>query len=169
MVRGRSLQRGTVCRYAELFNATGRPIVIENCHQGQNFTDGGDPGQMSPGWCPYNLFRTSGDIINVWDRVIENLMSVVKFLTPAPGKPGAPPVGRPLEPPIFFPPAGPPHTEAGMPLSRPGCWAYPDMLEVGRMEGGGETSAEESAHESASHFAACAWHLLARTRHRPTR
>ena len=29
-----------------------------------------------PGWCPYNFFRTSGDIINVWDRVIENLMSV---------------------------------------------------------------------------------------------
>ena len=30
--------------YAELFNATGRPIMIENCHQGQNFPDGGDPG-----------------------------------------------------------------------------------------------------------------------------
>ena len=22
------------------------------------------------------------------------------------------------------------------PLSRPGCWAYPDMLEVGRLPGG---------------------------------
>ena len=33
---------------------------------------------------------------------------------------------------------------------------YPDMLEVGRMEGAGETDTEESAHESASHFAACA-------------
>ena len=51
--------------YAELFNATGKPIVTENCHQGQNFTDGGDPGQMGPGWCPYNFFRTSGDIINI--------------------------------------------------------------------------------------------------------
>ena len=38
--------------YASLFNKTGKPIVIENCHQGQNFTDGGDPGQMGPGWCP---------------------------------------------------------------------------------------------------------------------
>ena len=38
--------------YASLFNETGKPIVIENCHQGQNFTDGGDPGQMGPGWCP---------------------------------------------------------------------------------------------------------------------
>ena len=42
---------------------------------------------MGEGWCPYNLFRTSGDIINVWDRVIENLMSVTKFLTPKPGAP----------------------------------------------------------------------------------
>jgi len=35
---------------------------------------------------------------------------------------------------------------------------YPDMLEVGRMEGAGETDAEESAHESESHFAACVFH-----------
>ena len=26
-----------------------------------------------------------------------------------------------------------PFTTAGAPLSRPGCWAYPDMLEVGRV------------------------------------
>lgn len=32
--------------------------------------------------------------------------------------------------------------------------AYPDMLEVGRMEVAGETDLAESAHESASHFAA---------------
>ena len=37
--------------YAELFNETGCPILIENCHQGQNFPDGGDPGQMAPDWC----------------------------------------------------------------------------------------------------------------------
>ena len=49
--------------YAELFNATGKPIITENCHQGQNFTDGGDPGQMGPGWCPYNFFRTSGNML----------------------------------------------------------------------------------------------------------
>ena len=34
--------------------------------------------------------------------------------------------------------------------------AYPDMLEVGRMEGSGESSAAESDAESASHFAAWA-------------
>ena len=51
--------------------------------------------QMSPGWCPYNFFRTSGDIINVWDRVVENLMSVTKFLTKQ-TEPGVPPIGRPV-------------------------------------------------------------------------
>ena len=50
-------------------------------HHHQNFPDGGDPGQMGPGWCPYNFFRTSGDIINVWGRVIENLLSTTKFLS----------------------------------------------------------------------------------------
>jgi len=141
--------------YAQLFNQTGRPIVIENCHQGQNFPDGGDPGQMGPGWCPYNLFRTSGDIINVWDRVIENLMSVTQFLTPKPRLPGASPVSRPAEPPIYFPPT-PPTKNRTSPASRPGCWAYPDMLEVGQMDGSGQTSPQQSADESASHFAAWA-------------
>eukprot|EP00729_Bicosta_minor_P000100 gene100-10827_t len=81
------------------------PIIIENCHQGQDFPDGGDPGQMGDDWCPYNFFRTSGDIINVWDRVVENLMSVTKFLTKEGD--GAAPEGRPLEPPIWFPPPPP--------------------------------------------------------------
>jgi len=138
--------------YGELFNATGRPIMIENCHQGQSFTDGGDPDQMSPGWCPYNTFRTSGDIINVWDRVIENLLSVTKFLTKT-AEPGASPEDRPLEPPIWFPPPPPSKWEPSQPLSRPGCWAYPDMLEVGRMEGSGQSSKQMSADESSSHFA----------------
>ena len=33
--------------------------------------------------CPYNSFRTSGDIINVWDRVIENLLSAPALATAA--------------------------------------------------------------------------------------
>jgi len=94
--------------YYELFNQSGRPLAIENCHQGLNFTDGGNPDQMGPGWCPYNWFRTSGDVVNLWDRVISNLMTVAPFLQP----PKAAPKGA-------------------APLSRPGCWAYPDMLEVG--------------------------------------
>lgn len=76
---------------------------------------------MGPGWCPYTSFRTSGDIINVWDRIIENLMSTTKFLSMA-GK-GVPPEGRALEPPIYFPPPPPNQRRPTMPLSRPGCWA----------------------------------------------
>jgi hypothetical protein len=130
--------------YGELFNASGTAIEIENCHQGRNLTDGGNPGQsarrclkrcaracaparerpsvphppqlrprpriaVGDGWCPYNTFRTSGDITNLWDRVMANLLTVVPFLSPDAAS------GRP-----------------SLPLSRPGCFAYPDMLEVGR-------------------------------------
>ena len=116
--------------YYELFNESSRSMAIENCHQGQNITDGGDPGQMGPGWCPYNTFRTSGDIVNLWDRVMSNLMTVVPFLSPDTKHGGAP-------------------TNVTHPMSRPGCWAYPDMLEVGRMP-------EHNAAESRSHFSAWA-------------
>eukprot|EP00937_MAST-01D_sp_MAST-1D-sp2_P006070 g6070.t1 len=105
--------------YGELFNQSGVAIQVEECHQGQNFTDGGNPGQMGPGWCPFNTFRTSGDIVNLWDRVMSNLLTVAPFLA------------------------------ASQPLSRPGCWAYPDMLEIGRMP-------EHNVAESRSHFSAWA-------------
>lgn len=116
--------------YYELFNQSGMALSIENCHQGRNITDGGDPGQMGPGWCPYNIFRTSGDIVNLWDRVMSNLMTVEPFLSPDKK-----------------------HNDTNVtrPVSGPGCWAYPDMLEVGRMP-------EHNAAESRSHFAA--WALV---------
>ncbi|KAL3929648.1 MAG: hypothetical protein SGPRY_001869 [Prymnesium sp.] len=109
--------------YNRLFHRTGRAIVVENCHQGRNIPDGGNPGQMGKGWCPYNLFRTSGDIVNLWDRVVSSRMHA---FTPF--------LGSSKEP---------------EPLSRPGCWAYPDMLEVGRMP-------EHNAAESRSHFSSWA-------------
>ena len=97
-------------------------MAIENCHQGRNDgPDQGTPGQMGAEWCPYTSFRTSGDILNMWDRVMSNLMTVVPFL------------GSATEP----------------PLSRRSCWAYADMLEVGRMP-------EHNAAESRSHFSAWA-------------
>ena len=83
--------------YGELFNRSGVPMAIENCHQGRNDgPDQGNPGQMGPDWCPYTSFRTSGDILNMWDRVMSNLMSVVPFLGSATNRP----------------------------LSRRSCWAY---------------------------------------------
>lgn len=115
--------------YYELFNQSGKAMAIEQCHQGQNITDGGNPGQMGPGWCPYTSFRTSGDIVNLWDRVMSNLMTTAKFLEPDATATGS---ASPTDP-----------------VSRPGCWAYPDMLEVGRMP-------EHNAAESRSHFSAWA-------------
>lgn len=32
--------------YHHLFNATGKAVIVENCHQGQNIPDGGNPDQM---------------------------------------------------------------------------------------------------------------------------
>ena len=54
-------------------------------------------GTTSPSDCPFNLYRTSGDIGTYWDRVLSNLATTVPFL------------GSEDEP----------------PLSRPGGWAYP--------------------------------------------
>ena len=96
--------------------------MLRRTWQGRNDgPDQGTPGQMGAGWCPYTSFRTSGDILNMWDRVMSNLMTVVPFL------------GSATEP----------------PLSRRSCWAYADMLEVGRMP-------EHNAAESRSHFSAWA-------------
>lgn len=64
------------------------------------------------GECPYNWFRSSIDIRPTWSSILNNL-----FTTP-------------------------PYQNATNPLSRPGCWAYPDMLEVGKLE----TIQESRAH-----------------------
>merc|ERR1719192_314747 len=104
-----------------LINATKREILIENCHWGG--TVPGDTGGDAPctgttpiGNCPYNFYRTSGDIRNNWGSMTKNLRTTCKFQ------------GEP-------------------PLSRPGQWAYPDMMEVGRMP---------SVAEDRTHFGAWA-------------
>ena len=70
-------------------------------------------GTTSPSDCPYNFYRTSGDIQRHWNNVLLNSAASVRFL------------------------------EGDTPLSRPGAWAYPDMLEVGNLA---------NATESRSHF-----------------
>ena len=37
-------------------------------------------GTSTPSDCPYNLYRTSGDIGTYWDRMLSNLGSTVPFL-----------------------------------------------------------------------------------------
>ena len=87
-----------VTLFSELFNKTGRPVLIENCHNGNPVypVSQGGAGEVD---CPMNFFRSSTDIRPTFGSVLINLRS----------------------------------TEAynGKGLTGPGCWAYPDMLEVG--------------------------------------
>uniref|UniRef100_A0A7S1TPY1 Alpha-galactosidase n=2 Tax=Phaeomonas parva TaxID=124430 RepID=A0A7S1TPY1_9STRA len=66
-------------------------------------------------WCPFSTYRTSWDIHMTWTSMFKNLQTMIKF------------------------------TAKRRPLSRPGCWAYADMLEVGNLH---------SYEEDRSHFGA---------------
>ena len=61
-------------------------------------------------WCPFNWFRTSHDINTKPQSWVTNLQTTTRF------------------------------QDAKAPLSQPSCWAYPDMLEVGRVEAPGDAS-----------------------------
>jgi hypothetical protein len=101
--------------FAELMNKSGRPILVEDCHWGGDGPgDWGDGGTLNQGpnkvpqdkWCPFNFFRTSGDIGNSFSSVMNNLQTVIKHQ---------------------------PWDNASQVRTGPGCWSYPDMLEVGNL------------------------------------
>jgi len=103
--------------WAGLLNSTGRRVMIENCHWGLTVPNAT--------WCPWNFFRTSGDVRASYGSVVGNLLTTVPWAT--------------------------------MGLSRPGCWSYPDMLEVGCRHGpGGTGDPGLSFVEMRSHFGAWA-------------
>lgn len=103
--------------WAKLFNESGRSIMIENCHWGRTLP--------TLDWCPWNFYRTSGDVRARYASVVANLQTTVPL--------------------------------AAKGLSRPGCWAYPDMLEVGCEHGpGGTGDPGLSKAETRSHFGAWA-------------
>ena len=95
--------------WAKLINATGKPILIENCgntYPGSdseiagkfrwNVTTGGE--NLKPlERCPMNFYRTGPDGRSSWKGTLRNANAQVPFLK----------------------------------VSQPGCWAYADMLEVG--------------------------------------
>jgi alpha-galactosidase len=104
--------------FYDLINATGKAITIENCHWGSKY-----PFEPNATWCPWNFYRTSGDIRAKYSSVIANLQTTIKY--------------------------------ANEGLSSPGCWAYPDMLEVGCLHGpGGKDDPGLSVEETRSHFGA---------------
>ncbi|KAL1524703.1 hypothetical protein AB1Y20_019588 [Prymnesium parvum] len=67
-------------------------------------TGGDDSSCPTPSWCPFNWYRTSMDISTSAMSWLTNLQTASRFLDPL------------------------------APLSVPGCWAYPDMLEVGQVD-----------------------------------
>ena len=79
------------------------PVLVDGLQWDQE----GDPdasGCPTEEWCPFNLYRTSGDVAKAAGSWLHNLQTTSKF--------------RDLK----------------APLSVPHCWAYPDMLEVGMVE-----------------------------------
>ena len=66
-------------------------------------TDGDDSSCPTKDWCPWNWYRTSQDINGGPMSWLKNLQTTTRF------------------------------QDYKEPLSVPGCWAYPDMLEVGRV------------------------------------
>ena len=94
--------------YAELMRESGRNYSIENCHWGAMNSIGCKPNDDASAcpsltWCPFNWYRSSGDINAGEGSWFANLQSVI------------------------------PYTKKPRPLSTQGCWAYPDMLEVGQI------------------------------------
>ena len=81
--------------YAELMAATGQSYAIENCHWGR-CTDSDDSSCPSVDWCPFNWYRSSGDINAGHSSWYANLQTTIRFQS----------------------------WEA--PVSQPGCWAYPE-------------------------------------------
>jgi len=86
--------------WADLINKTGKQLMIENCWNNATFPYWHDSRTYDYVVCPMNFFRISNDIGPNWPSIIGNLQQTIRF------------------------------QDKNHPLSQPGCWAYPDMLEV---------------------------------------
>ena len=82
--------------YAQLMQETGKNYSIENCHWG-DCTDSDDSSCPTQDWCPFNWYRSSGDINSGPTSWLKNLQTTIRFQS------------------------------WDAPVSQPGCWAYPDM------------------------------------------
>lgn len=102
--------------WASLLNSTGRPVMIENCHDNTTFPYWNNPNTFDELVCPMNFWRVSNDIQANWASIISNLQHTIPF------------------------------QDLQHPIAQPGCWAYPDMLEV--------ANGQLTYIESRSHFGA---------------
>eukprot|EP00041_Stephanoeca_diplocostata_P009310 m.143095 g.143095 ORF g.143095 m.143095 type:complete len:439 (-) comp17688_c0_seq1:138-1454(-) len=104
---------------------TGRAITVENCHWGSKYPFKPDPTLPPAEGCPWNFYRSSGDVRASYASILGNLATTVPL--------------------------------AEKNLSYPGCWAYPDMLQVGCAHGpGGPRDPGLSPAETRTHFGAWA-------------
>jgi alpha-galactosidase len=87
---------GNVSRYAELINASGTPIEIENCHNFHPLTPMHKAKKEKWKWgndpCPMNFYRTGGDISPSFHSILGEMYSLVQY------------------------------GDLPQPISRPGCW-----------------------------------------------
>jgi len=98
-----------------------KPITIENCHWGRVNPFKPDRSLPPSQGCPWNFYRSSGDVRASYSSILGNLGTV-----------------QPLR---------------ASNLSYPGCWAYPDMLQVGCAHGpGGSRDPGLSPAETRTHF-----------------
>ena len=79
-----------------------KPILVENCNWGRKQYDP-DPDLPPRQGCPYNYYRSSGDIQLSYASVLSNLASIERY--------------------------------RARNMSIPGCWSYPDMLQIGIRHG----------------------------------
>jgi len=103
----------------DVIKASGKAVLVENCHWGSKV-----PFKPNATWCPWNLYRTSGDVRANYGSVVGNLQTAISY--------------------------------AAQNLSTPGCWAYPDMLEVGCFSTPFSGDKGLTVAETRSHFGAWA-------------
>lgn len=84
--------------YLRELSPNNKPIVVESCHFGKPPYDP-NPSLPPREGCPFNFYRSSGDIQPSYPSVLRNLASVERY--------------------------------RAINASVPGCWAYPDMLQIG--------------------------------------
>ena len=98
-----------------------KPIKVENCHWGSKVPFKPDRSKPPAEGCPWNFYRSSGDVRASYTSILYNLGTVFPLRSAN--------------------------------LSYPGCWAYPDMLQVGCKNGpGGKGDPGLSIEEARTHF-----------------
>jgi hypothetical protein len=126
-------------KWHELLNATGRPVMVENCHQGAeapgmedtegNFNNCSGLTDVSD--CPFNFWRTTGDPEPGWGTIMRELnsMRAVQNTQYSLAKRAGAPAFNAIDAP---------------PRSRPGGFAYPGTMVVG--------DGSMTLHENQVHF-----------------